>query len=100
MNSMKKFLITDIAQSDILNIKEYIFENNSILVKDFMDLLAKIFLMLSEYPNIGVKKRGISAPDILIYTVRKKYNIIYRIKNENVEVLRVLTRYQNLFAVL
>ena len=97
---MKKVLITDIAQSDILNIKENIFENNNILVKNFTDLLVKIFLMISEYPNIGVKKRGISDSNILTYTVRKKYNIIYRVKNENVEILRILTRYQNLFAVL
>ena len=56
--------------------------------------------MLSEYPNAGVKKAGIKNPNVQVYTIKKKYNIVYKQKNNNIEILRVLNKYQNLFAIL
>ena len=51
-------------------------------------------------PNAGVKKAGIKNPNDQVYTIKKKYNIVYKQKNNNIEILRVLNKYQNLFAIL
>lgn len=56
---MNKVLITNIAKSDILNIKEYISAQNTIASNDFISILTEVFEMLSKYPNAGVKKLGI-----------------------------------------
>ncbi len=97
---MNKVLITNIAKSDILNIKEYISAQNPIASNDFISILTEVFEMLSKYPNAGVKKLGIKNQNVQIYTIKKKYNIIYQVKDNNIEILRVLNKYQNLFAIL
>lgn len=56
--------------------------------------------MLAAFPKAGIKKIGIKNKSVFIYTTRKSYLIIYRIKNKEIEILRVLTKYQDLFAVL
>ena len=75
---MNKVLITNIAKSDILNIKEYISAQNPIASNDFISILTEVFEMLSKYPNAGVKKLGIKNQNVQIYTIKKKYNIIYQ----------------------
>ena len=97
---MNKVSITSLAKSDILNIKEYIASSNTVGANYFVESLISVFEMLAEFPYVGVKKAGIKNQNIQIYTIRKKYNIIYRVKDGDIEILRVLNRYQNLFAVL
>ncbi len=97
---MKNVLITNIAKADIIGIKEYIADNNISASNNFIFTLKSVFEMLCEFQNAGVKKDGIKNSEVLIYTVEKKYNIVYRIKDENIEILRVLNKYQNIFAVL
>ena len=97
---MNRVLITNLAKSDILNIKEYIVIKNPEAAQRFINSLIRIFEMLSEYPNAGVKKAGIKNPNVQVYTIKKKYNIVYKQKNNNIEILRVLNKYQNLFAIL
>lgn len=95
---MKKVFISGPAKEDIIHIKDFM--NNRIAFKNFIHSLSKVFDMISEYPDIGVKKQGIIDSSILIYTIKRKYNIVYRIKDENIEILRILSKYQNLFAIL
>lgn len=97
---MYKVLITSVAKSDILKIKEYIETGNINASTNFLNTLFSILEMLAEYPNIGVEKSGIKNKDIKIFTMKKKYNIVYRLNGETIEILRVLNKYQNLFAIL
>ena len=69
---MNKVLITDLAKSDILSIKEYIFDKNPTAAQNFISTLKNTFNMISKYPNVGVKKSGIKNPDVQIYTIQKK----------------------------
>lgn len=97
---MNKVLITNLAKSDILNIREYIEAKNPAAAQNFINSLVHILEMLAQYPQVGVKKFGIKNPNIQIYTIKKKYNIVYQQKNNNIEILRILNKYQNLFAIL
>ncbi len=56
--------------------------------------------MLALFPESGVRKNSIKDKSVLIYITQKRYAIVYRIKNNNLQILRILTRYQDLFAIL
>ncbi|MBO6087977.1 type II toxin-antitoxin system RelE/ParE family toxin [bacterium] len=55
---------------------------------------------LSKFPNLGKHKIGINDKDILIFTVKQRYSIAYKIINDSIVILRVLSRYQDVFAIL
>ncbi len=97
---MKKVLLTDKAKSDIIGIKTFIEKDNIKASKSFIKNLKKHFDMLAQYPDVGVKKQGITNNSVLIYIIKKRYSIVYRINGDIIEVLRVLSKYQNIFAVL
>lgn len=79
MNDLK-VSITGKAQKDIVTIADYISKDNPKAALDVTDNLRKIFKMLAAFPKAGIKKIGI--------------------KHKEIEILRVLTKYQDLFAVL
>ncbi len=96
----KSVFITGIAKEDITQIAEYIAtdsKNASIkIVGDFYET----FELLSNFPETGSVKDGIKDKTIRIYTMKKNFAIVYRIVNDKIEILRILTRYQNIFAIL
>lgn len=93
-------LITEPAQMDILEIIDYVANDNCKAAVGILNIFEQTFKMLAEFPAVGIRKKGIKDETVLVYTIRRHYSIVYRIKNNNLEILRVLTRYQDLFAVL
>ena len=96
----KSILINNIAKEDIIKISDYIAKDNKIAAIDIITNFYKTFELLSNYPETGVIKNYITNKTIRIYTMKKNYTIVYRIVGNSIEILRVLTRYQNIFAVL
>ena len=96
----KTVLITDIAKVDIGEITQYIAKDNKVAAYKIVDDLYKTFDLILDYLEIGIYKNGIKDRTIKIYTVKKKLAIVYRISQDSIEILRVLTRYQNIFAIL
>lgn len=96
----KPVLITEVAKDDILNITEYIAKDNKKLSISIVSDFYKTFELISNFPEAGSLKNGILDKTIRIYTVRKSFAIVYRITDKEIEILRILTRYQNIFAVL
>ena len=96
----KSVFITGIAKEDITNIAEYIATDNKIASVKLVDDFYKVFELLSNFPDTGSKKDDIKDKTIRIYTMKKNFAIVYRILNDKIEILRVLTRYQNIFAIL
>ena len=96
----KAVFITGIAKEDITKISEYIAVDNKIASIKIVDDFYKTFELLSNFPETGVIKNDIKDKTVRIYTMKKNFAIVYRILNDNVEILRVLTRYQNIFAIL
>lgn len=99
MNKLK-IITANEAKSDIKNIAEYIARDNEFAAINTIKLIKKTFIMLSNYPKAGLKKKGLKYKGIFVYTIKKRYSIIYKINNDEILFLRVLTKYQDLFAVL
>ena len=96
----KTVLITVSAQNDILQISEYISKDNKSAALVIIDSFYKTFELISEFPSAGAVKNSINDKNVRIYTIKKKFNIVYRIIDNKIEILRILTKYQNIFAVL
>ena len=96
----KSVFITGIAKEDITKIAEYIATDNKNASVKIVEDFYEIFELLSNFPETGSIKNDIKDKTIRIYTMKKNFAIVYRILNDKIEILRVLTRYQNIFAVL
>ena len=95
-----KIITTDAAKEDVKNISFYIAKDNIRAAIAVTKLFKKSVEKLSNFPNLGKHKDGIKDKDILIYTVKQRYSIAYKIVNDSIVVLRILSRYQDVFAIL
>ncbi len=96
----KAIFITDIAKADISQITEYIAKDNKSASFLIADNFYKTFELLSKFPMAGTKKNGLIDKTVRIYIMKKNFAIVYRINFDKIEILRILTRYQNILAVL
>ena len=86
--------ITDQAKFDIRNIREYIAKDNKTASANFAIQLKKTFVNLSIYPKIGKYRYEFKENDIYTY-VFKRYIIVYKLSTSKLQILRVLSDYQN-----
>ena len=100
MNNRLSVLITEPAKNDISEIINFIAKDNTKAAIGILNIYEATFKMLAEFPEAGVRKTGIKDKSVLIFTIKKRYSIAYRVKDDTIEILRVLTRYQDLFAIL
>ncbi len=99
MNKLK-IITADTAKTDIKNITAYIAKDNEFAAINTAKLLKKTFIMLANYPKAGLRKKGLKDKNIFVYTIKKRYAVIYKFNRNEILFLRVLTKYQDLFAVL
>ena len=50
---------------------------------------------MSEFPNMGKKRPEYTDEEILFFTIKWGYNIVYYIENDKLYILRVLSEYQD-----
>ena len=86
--------ITKNAKYDIRSIKTYIAYDNKTASKEFLIQLKKIFINLSVYPKIGRYRYEFKESDIYSY-VFKRYIIVYKLFDNKLKILRVLSEYQD-----
>lgn len=93
--------ITSKAYNDIDKIAEYISNDNKIAAQKYVKLFFETFDMLCKHPNIGKLRKDFTYRDVKFYIVKKNYLIIYRLTDKNtLRILRVLTTYQDICAIL
>ena len=100
MSKPLKVLITDSAKDDINTVFEHIAIDNKTAAINLIDTFYKVFELLSNYPETGTLKNDLADKTVRIYSIKKNFVIAYRIRDNKIEILRILTRYQNIFAVL
>ena len=99
--SNRKIIITVEAENDIINIENYIAQDNITAAKDFVIKLKKTFINLAFYPRLGKNRPEFSGDDkILFLPVMTNYLIVYTIINNDLNIVRVLSKYQNICAIL
>jgi len=97
----RKIIITVEAENDIRNIEEYIVQDNVNAANDFVIKLKKSFINLSLYPRLGKNRPEFSGNDkILFLPVMTNYLIVYTIIDNDLYIVRILTKYQNICAIL
>lgn len=88
------------ALEDIATIADLIREDNEKASLKFLQDLYDTFDKLANFPNIGIARKDFTYRDVRFFVVKKHYLIVYNIENETVCILRVLSPYQNICALL
>ena len=94
-----RIITTDAAKEDVRNISLHIAKDNIRAAIAVTKLFKNSIEKLSNFPNLGKYKTGIKDKNILIFTVKQRYSIAYKIVNDSIVILRILTRYQDIFAI-
>ena len=97
----RKIIITEEAENDISNIEEYIAQDNPTAAKEFVVKLKNSFISLSLYPRLGKNRPEFSGDSrILFLPVMTNYLVVYTIIENDLHIVRVLAKYQNICAIL
>ena len=97
----RKIIITEEAENDISNIEKYIAQDNLYAAKEFVVKLKNSFINLSLYPRLGKNRPEFSGDNkILFLPVMTNYLIVYTVIDNNLHIVRVLTKYQNICVIL
>lgn len=99
MNSMK-LEIKSKALSDLGIISDYIAKDNKKAARKMVASFDKTFGLICQHPELGRKKHDFTDKNIRFYVVKKHYLIIYEITDDTIYILRVLTAYQDICALL
>ena len=84
---MMKLRINPIVAEDLKNIKEYIAEDNEeMAVKTIQEIYAR-FENIQQFPYMGADYK---------YVICGNYVVLYKIRDEYVEIYRVMNRHQDI----
>lgn len=95
MKNKLKLIITKSAQDDIRGIVSYIALDNKTAALKFAKVIKNTFVYLSDYTNMGKKRPEYTDEDVLFFTTKWSYNIVYKLENGKLYVVRVLSEYQD-----
>jgi len=94
---MKKLRISPVVAEDLKNIKAYIAEDNeNMAVKTIHEIYIR-FENIQEFPYMGADlSKRVSFQTDYKYVIYGNYVILYKIRQEYVEIYPVLSRYQDI----
>jgi toxin ParE1/3/4 len=85
------------AAQDLQEINDYLFAKNPDTANNFLDIMAKKFEILSNFPNMG-RRRDELSPFLRSFPV-DDYLIFYRQIEDGIEITRVASGYRDLDAL-
>ncbi len=93
-------VITHSAEYDMQKIFDYIARDNIAKAIELIDIFENKFNTIAKFPNSGFRKSYFVKRDVRECIAAKHYQIIYYVKDNTLYIQRVLTGYQDIFAVL
>ena len=94
---MLKLRINPIVVRDLKNIRDYIAEDNEEYVTKTIKELYGKFENLQMFPEMGSNlSKRVSFRTDYKYAIWEDYVIIYKVRKEDVEIYRVINRYQDI----
>lgn len=93
---MNNYKIKNIAFNDIRGITDNINKYNKSASLDFIKEIKNTFERLALFPNIGTIRKDFTYKNVRFFVFRKKFLIIYNIEDSNINILRVLSTYQEI----
>lgn len=99
MNKLN-LIIENAAESDMVAIAEYIAKDKRSAAAKMLKLFHISFDKLSTYPEIGFSRPDFTYKDVNFFVVKKHYLIVYKTTEKELHILRVLSVYQDICAML
>ncbi len=96
----KDYKIKSKALEDITIIADRIREDNEKATLKFVQVLYETFDKLAKFPNLGISRKDFTYKDVRFFVVKKHYLVVYNLENDFICILRVLSSYQNICALL
>ncbi len=97
MTQTHRLIISEQARDDLIDTWQYIALDSVENADRFVDLIYDKCTELASMPGMGRKRDGL-IPGIRSFPV-KRYVIFYRIRKNQVEIIRVLSAYRDLSAI-
>lgn len=97
---MAKFVIAPAAEQDIIEIGAYIEKDNPAAARKLVAEIYDCFPRLAERPAIGHRRPDLTSLPVRFWTVRGRYMIVYRGEAAPIEIVRVLSGYRDIAAIL
>jgi len=94
---MGRWIQSDRAKADILEIWEYIAKDSLRAADRFVDRLDQAFERLAEFPGLG-RMRDELGPSLRSFPIGN-YLIVYRPVKDGIEIARVLSGYRDIEAL-
>lgn len=96
-----KLRINPLVVTDLKAIRDYIAEDNLEMARKTIEEIYKSFENLQYFPNMGsdLSKR-VSFKTDYKYLIHGNYITIYCVKNEYVEIYRVIDKFQDITSIL
>lgn len=99
MNELN-LIIENAAELDMVAITEYIAKDKKSSAVMMLQHFYNSFSKLSNYPELGFSRRDFTYKDVKFFVVKKHYLIVYKITKKEIHILRVLSAYQDICALL
>lgn len=99
MNNLN-LIIENAAEIDMATLSAYIAKDNKSAATKILKLFYASFEKLSAYPELGFSRPDFTYNDVKFFVVKKHYLIVYKITNDEIHILRVLSAYQDICALL
>jgi len=97
---MMKLRINPLVAKDLKSIKDFIAEDNADKALETVQKLYRQFENIQQFPYIGADlSKRVSFKRDYKYVVWEDYVVLYKVGKEEVEIYRVINRYQDITRV-
>lgn len=93
------FVLSDPAVADLRDIREYIAERDPVVAHHVLEDIRASIHRLVELPHLGHVRTDLADEELRVWTVHT-YLVIYRPDTAPLQVVRILSSYRNLTAIL
>lgn len=99
MNNLN-LIIENAAELDMVAIAEYIAKDKKSAAVKMLQLFYESFNKLSNYPELGFSRPDFTYKDVKFFVIKKHYLVVYKTTKNEIHILRVLSSYQDICALL
>ena len=96
---MARFLLTELAESDLQEIKDFIAKDSIVQARRVVRELRRAMSSLSDMLGMGHVREDLTDQGVLLWTVFS-YHVVYRPETSPLEVVAVLSGWRDLERVL
>lgn len=93
------YILSESAEKDLKQIKDYISEDSPINAKNFIDKIFEAFAKIADFPQIGHSRLDLTEKELKFWHI-KSYLIVYNIDENDINIVRVLNGYMDITNII